>query len=131
MKKRSLLVTIALTGALAGGGLAGATSASAATCYGSYKSFYKSDGTQYAPTGNSYWSATSNCDDINIKIPNAKSVKVCFYKKPSGSLNYCQTNYKTTRANEWTAIATDVNDGTIYRFKFADADYNRSGFYAS
>lgn len=58
-------------------------------------------------------------------------MKVCFYNKPHPSLNYCQDNYKTTTANEWTTIATDVKDGTLFRFYFADPSTPWLGFYAA
>jgi hypothetical protein len=47
-------------------------------------------------------------------------VKVCFYAS-GGGLNYCQSSYKTTTAGEWKVIATDVIDGTKFKFQFASS----------
>ncbi|MFI6874668.1 hypothetical protein ACIBL6_14615 [Streptomyces sp. NPDC050400] len=123
MRKHKRLVTFALTGALAAAGLVGgtATSAGAAarSCYGEAWSYSKPSNTNFQPASALYF-ATDNCADINIKTNTSRRVKVCFYAS-GGGLNYCQSDYKTTTAGEWKAIATDVIDGTKFKFQFASS----------
>lgn len=129
MNVRKRLVAAAVTGVLAGGGLVGSTAgpAGAATqgevvaksCYGNAWSYSKPSGTLFSPSNTTYFT-TANCADINIKTGTSRKVKVCFYAS-GGGLNYCQDDYKTTTAGEWKVIASDVKDGTNFRFQFASS----------
>ncbi|MYX00230.1 MULTISPECIES: hypothetical protein [unclassified Streptomyces] len=117
LRKAAATLTASLT--LAGGAVvAGGGTANAATCYGG--ATYFSGETNYYPSSGTYVT-TSRCNDINIKVANlivtpSRKVKVCFYKS-NGALNYCQSNYTTTYGS-WTVVATDVKDGTRFRFAF-------------
>jgi hypothetical protein len=92
-------------------------SADAATCYGGAVSFKKKPNAKYDPPSG-WYKTTSRCNDINIKIGRypenllARDVKVCF---ENGG---CQSAYKRAKVDEWTVIATDVKDGTTFRFQF-------------
>ncbi|PGH47888.1 hypothetical protein [Streptomyces sp. Ru87] len=124
MNTHKRLVTFALTGTLAAAGLVGGTAGTAGaaeqgtqSCYGEAWSYSKPSGTNFQPSSTLYF-ATDNCADINIKTNTSRRVKVCFYAS-GGGLNYCQGSYKTTTAGQWKVIATDVIDGTKFRFQFA------------
>ncbi|MCT9075441.1 hypothetical protein [Streptomyces fulvoviolaceus] len=132
------LVTLAMTGALVSGGLIGATTAGAATqgeltaqsCYGSAHDYDTVAGYHYEPPADyDYYKATSNCADINIKTDTNRYVKVCFFTADNEFL-YCQESHKLTTAGEWKVIATNVNDGTRFKFHFR-SDAVSTGEYAS
>ncbi|MEU4606969.1 hypothetical protein AB0F43_28640 [Kribbella sp. NPDC023972] len=94
-------------------------SASAATCYGGAETFKKAEGAKYVP-GSGWYKTTSRCNDINIKVARegmsrGRNVRVCF---ENGG---CQSAYKLATVNEWTVIATNVKDGTTFRFQFETA----------
>jgi hypothetical protein len=94
-------------------------SASAATCYGGAETFKKATNARYVPSSG-WFKTTSRCNDVNIKvaregISRGRMVKVCF---ENGG---CQSAYKLAAANEWTVIATNVKDGTTFRFEFETA----------
>jgi len=94
-------------------------SADAATCYGGAETFKKPDNAKYAPTSG-WYKTTNRCNDINIQVAReglskGRNVKVCFQN------GGCQSAYKLAKANEWTVIATDVKDGTTFRFQFESA----------
>ena len=94
-------------------------SADAATCYGGAGSFKKANNAKYVPT-TGWYKTTSRCSDINIQVARegllkGRNVKVCFQN------GGCQSAYKLARAGEWTVIATDVKDGTTFRFQFETA----------
>lgn len=129
MNIRKRIAALALTGAVVGGGLIATTAATAGTagaatqgevvaqsCYGNAWSYSKPSGTPFSPTNTTYLT-TANCADINIKTNTDRKVKVCFYAG-GGGLNYCQPDYKSTKAGEWKVIASDVKDGTKFRFQF-------------
>jgi hypothetical protein len=121
MNTRNRLITLALASTLAAVGLVGSTgttagAASARSCYGDAWSYSKPSGTYFQPQSTTYF-ATENCADINIKTGTSRKVKVCFYAS-GGGLDYCQSSYKTTTAGEWKVIATDVIDGTKFKFQF-------------
>ncbi|MDQ0715697.1 hypothetical protein QFZ55_005149 [Streptomyces luteogriseus] len=125
MSIRKRFVAIAMTGALAGAGLVGSTTVAAGavtqgevtaqSCYQDW-TYDKPAGTRFMPEKYLYIT-TSNCADINIKTGTNRTVRVCFYAS-GGGLNYCQSSYKTTTAGEWKVIASDVKDGTKFRFEF-------------
>jgi hypothetical protein len=106
-----------------------AASADAATCYGGAESFKKQPDAKYAPTSG-WYKTTSRCNDINIKIGRypenlaSRNVKVCFQN------GGCQSADKRARVDEWTVIATDVKDGTTFRFQF-DTNVGVIGHYAA
>jgi hypothetical protein len=108
-------VLLAATGLTVGVG----QTATAATCYGGAESFKKANNAKYVPaTG--WFRTTSRCNDININVARegtlrGRMVKVCF---ENGG---CQSAYKLATANTWTVIATDVKDGTTFRFQFETA----------
>ncbi|MCD7443915.1 hypothetical protein K4B79_37620 [Streptomyces lincolnensis] len=128
---RKAASTLLAAATLAGGGvLAGAPTASAAssaTCYGG--AVYFSGESNYHPSSGTF-TTSSRCNDINIKILNllitpSRKVKVCFY--PSSQPAYCQSSY-TTATSDWKVVASDVRDGTKFRFYFestawVQADY--------
>ncbi|MBU6532254.1 hypothetical protein [Streptomyces mayonensis] len=125
MKTRNRLVTSVLTGSLAAASVvvgttadAGAAEQGAQSCYGNAWSYSKPSGTYFQPSSGALYFATGNCADINIKTNTSRKVKVCFYAS-GGGLNYCQSGYKTTTAGQWKVIATDVIDGTKFKFQFA------------
>jgi hypothetical protein len=99
------------------GGIA-AGQASAAGCYDSKKLFDKPGGNYSAPTGDGWFRTTSNCRDINVQsamwVEDGAYVKVCF--RTAG----CQDSWKWVPAGAagWKVIASDVKDGTDYRFRF-------------
>ncbi|WP_149827691.1 hypothetical protein [Streptomyces tailanensis] len=134
MRTPRLLVTLAMTGALVGGGLVGATSASAATCYSGATSYEKSSTTHYVPGGGKYHLTGPNCADINIKMSAPKEVKVCFYKKSADGmhvlLNYCQSSYKLPKSNKWLVVASNVKNNVLYKFYFKDISSKSLGWYA-
>ncbi|WP_328499679.1 hypothetical protein OG828_48825 [Streptomyces sp. NBC_00457] len=99
-------------------GLVAATSAGAATtCLGGAVTFTKPDGEYYQPSSPTVYKTTSRCADINLRLNTGKSVKVCFYKSDY-TLNYCQSNYTQVPWDNWTVVASDVNDGTLFRFRY-------------
>ncbi|WP_327353959.1 hypothetical protein [Streptomyces sp. NBC_01304] len=119
MKFSKNLVSLAAVGAIAGGGLVASTgTAQAASCYGGAVAYSKAAGAHYT----SMKTTSSRCNDINIKN-NGNSgtvfryVKVCFYNSDN-TLNYCQSSYKKAYTDKWKAVATDVADGTKYKFRF-------------
>ncbi|WP_030618186.1 hypothetical protein [Streptomyces fulvoviolaceus] len=138
MNIRKQLVTLAVTGALAGTGLIGtASTASAATCLGSAHSFTKAVDNHYHPPykENRFLATSSSCADINIKLSSAytENVKVCFYRA-GGDLNYCQSEEKSVAPGAWKVIATDVADNVLYKLYFGKAaayDRKITGSWAS
>ncbi|GAA1117748.1 MULTISPECIES: hypothetical protein [Streptomyces violaceusniger group] len=125
MRKSSRILVSAASGLLlATGGLMTATTAGAAetgnssvqACYDGARSYSKASGARYYPNPGSYLTTTSACNDINIKPKTDRYVAVCF--KPSSGSDYCQGSYKLAKANQWTAIATDVTNGTRFYFDF-------------
>lgn len=98
-----------------------ADSAQAATCYGGAEYFYKRSGVHSIPNGSGWWKTTSRCNDINLKpaswVSSGRNVKVCF--NPSSGNVYCQRQYTYVPAGSgWKVIASNVGDGTKYRFQF-------------
>ncbi|MGW1291630.1 hypothetical protein [Streptomyces sp. NPDC002533] len=129
MEIRKRFLAVAMTGALAGAGLIGGTAGTAGaaaqgdvvaqSCYGNAWTYSKRAGAYLQPESTTYFT-TANCADINIKTNTSRSVRVCFYSS-SGGLNYCQTSYKTTTAGQWKVIASNVLDGTHFKFEFASS----------
>jgi hypothetical protein len=118
MSVHKKIVSLAFATTLAGAGLIGsASTAGAASCYGSAHSYNKPANSSFLPNiVYGHLKSTSNCADINIK-PNApRYVRVCFV--PSNGDTYCQDGYTLAPADEWTEIATDVEDGTKFAFHF-------------
>ncbi|WP_415949701.1 hypothetical protein [Streptomyces sp. KLOTTS4A1] len=116
---RKAIAMLTATLSLAGAGvLAGAGTASAATCYGGESRFSK-DGGYYPASGR--LTTTYRCNDINVRFTNniitpSRKVKVCFY--PTSGSAYCQRNYTTVYGGNWATVATNVKDGTKFRLKF-------------
>lgn len=106
------------------------TPAAAATCYGGAQTYNLADGSYIYPNSTSSWLTTSSrCNDINFKPSNrSEYVRVCF-KLSSGSID-CQDRHKFADEDEWTVIATDVLDGTKFRFTFVSHG-PASGVYAA
>jgi len=103
-------------------------SAGAATCYGGAVKFTKPEKARYAPE-DTWFKTTNRCNDINLKLDGARSlpgrsVKVCFRGAP------CQTGYTYARPGSWTVIATNVKDGTQFKFLFEKSQL-ATGSYAS
>lgn len=96
----------------------GTTEASAGACYDSAVQVTKPDWSLYYPTGSARFKTTSACRDINLKenssnTTNGYYVRVCF---DNGG---CQSSYKwIANDDDWRVIASDVKDGTTYRFQF-------------
>jgi hypothetical protein len=91
--------------------------ASAATCYGTAKSYksslYDSGWFWY---GSTYPSTTSNCYDINVKPMNGRvQVRTCFL--PANGSGYCN-GWRTIESDTWGTAATDVLDGTKFYLNF-------------
>jgi hypothetical protein len=105
-------------------------SADAATCYGGAEPFKKRPSAKYQPSSG-WYKTTSRCNDINIKIGRypenlvSRNVKVCF---ENGG---CQSAYKRAKVEEWTVIATDVKDGTTFRFQFDTTSTGVIGHWAA
>ncbi|MGA5143402.1 hypothetical protein [Streptomyces azureus] len=138
MNLRKRFATVAMTGALIGGGLLGTSSAGAATqgevvaqsCYGNARGYTKASGTHIYPnypTAN-YLKTTSSCADINIKTDTDRYVKVCFLDMSGGK--ECQADYKLAKAGSWKVVATNVKDNTEYQFYFR-SDAKSTGHYAA
>lgn len=108
-------VLLATAGLTVGAG----QTASAATCYGGAETFKKATNAKYAPTSG-WFKTTSRCNDINLMVARegqlkGRNVRVCF---ENGG---CQSAYTLAERDEWTVIATDVKDGTTFRFQFETA----------
>lgn len=117
-KMGALVAALALT---TGGLVAvGMQSASAAGCYDSAVSFAHVPGEHRSPSGGGKFTATSACNDINLRTGSSIGVKVCFY--PRSGKNYCQTEWTSARAGQWTVVATDVRPGTKF-----ELDWYHSG----
>lgn len=138
MNLHKRFATVAMTGALIGGGLLATGSATAATsgetvaqsCYGNAKTYTKAAGTQIYPNYPTffYLKTTSSCADINIKTNTNRYVKVCFLVTGGG--RNCQAEYKLTTAGSWKVIAANVKDNTQYQFHFR-SDAKSTGSYAA
>lgn len=100
-----------------------ATTASAASCYGGAVSKTFDMGTDEAAHYFGPYYASSQCNDINLKLTSWGNgdpfVKVCFYPSSGGS--YCQSSdrrfEKSKDLNKWRVIATNVKPGTKYKIK--------------
>ncbi|MEU4602085.1 hypothetical protein AB0F43_03795 [Kribbella sp. NPDC023972] len=116
---RIALATGLLTAATVTIGGIAASQASAAGCYDSKKFFEKKSGTTLVPQGISWFRTTSNCRDINVQsamwMETGANVTVCFRR--SG----CQDRWTWIPAGGkgWKVVASNVKDGTDYRFEFA------------
>ncbi|WP_329385941.1 hypothetical protein [Streptomyces sp. NBC_01716] len=111
----------------AAGTISGATTAAAApqgentvlACYDTAKSYSKSANYLYYPTGyptGTWLTTTSNCADINIRPNTNRYIKVCF--DPSSGAPYCQSAHKYALSGQWNTIATNVANGTKFKFQF-------------
>lgn len=87
----------------------------AATCYGQKKKYNISIGV--GVTG--LMRTTSHCDDINIQSINRNALaRGCFYRKADPQeLLYCGS-LKTVQQNQWTVLATNVQDDQPFRVQF-------------
>ncbi|WP_344052062.1 hypothetical protein [Streptomyces thermoalcalitolerans] len=120
IRLRSRVIGILTAAALAAGALTVAvgTPASAATCYGSAKS-YKSSlyDNGWFWYGSVYPTTTPNCYDINVKPTNGRiQVRTCFL--PTKGNAYCN-GWRTIENNTWGTAATDVLDGTKFYLNFS------------
>lgn len=120
-----------LVGAPATGAPEAASVTAASTCYGGQKYFSAEVG--YHPTGSGRLTATSNCNDINVKFTNnmitpSRKVRVCFY--PSSGSSYCQSNYTTISGSQWKVVATNVKSGTKFRLQFPSGNGLSQGYWA-
>jgi hypothetical protein len=100
-----------------------------AACHDGDVSFTKAADNYYYPTSSTgRLTTSSNCNDINFRYTNggSRNVKVCFY--PSSGGVDCQDEWKRVDSN-WAVIATDVLDGTKYRFRFG-LSHEANGQYA-
>ena len=119
---RSATVVLGMVMASTGMLVATAEDAHAATCYGGAQHFIKKDRVHDIPTGSGWWKTTSRCNDINLQKsykqpgsthPPATAVMVCF--RTTG----CQSSWtKIPESGTWFTVATNVKDGTDYRFRF-------------
>jgi hypothetical protein len=123
-----LFSAVFVGGALAVAPAASANESGALSCYGSARSYSKPAGNRWYPQGGPYLTATSNCNDINIKPNATTSIAVCFL--PSSGGTSCQSSFKTAPAGQWTVVATDVRDGTRFYFDFGSTTAN-SGVWAA
>lgn len=106
--------------------IAAAESLAMQSCYGSAKSYSTTKSSVFYPPG--WWlSTTSNCSDINLKSAMNRNVRVCFLTSSQGVA--CQ-QYWTLVTSEWTVVAFDVQDNSVYKFEFASAQ-NSGGSYAA
>ncbi|MFJ4735271.1 hypothetical protein ACIP6V_23860 [Streptomyces sp. NPDC088770] len=114
MRIRSRAMTVLAAAVLTGGGLTAVTStpASAATCYGSAKTYYTNDSWEW-PVGGTYATATSNCTDINVKPTDRDMlVQTCFLK--TGTCN----GWHSLKKGTWGVAATNVLSGTKFYLDF-------------
>jgi len=126
----AVALVLAATG-LTVGAVAVAGPADAATCHGGAKEFsipwYY--GSFYLPSSGT-WTTSNRCKDINLKFTNANidyEVRVCFF--PSSGGMSCQGSYKKVR-NSWKVVASDVKDGTKFKFQFRSEPPALHGFAA-
>lgn len=130
MRKIALLLATAATmGSLAvGGGIASADALTVQACYDNAKPYSKPAGHIYVPTNGGWFTTTSNCADINIKPYGNRTVRVCF--NPSSGPDYCQPRFTTVTEGAWGVVATNVANGTKFKFDFLFPSAG-SGFYAA
>ncbi|MEV6113947.1 hypothetical protein AB0L59_15865 [Streptomyces sp. NPDC052109] len=102
-----------------------ATPRTATSCYGDAHSYAKADGNAWYPGNGSWLHTTSSCSDINIKPNTDRYVAVCWV-----TTKKCQGTYTLAPAGQWTAVATDVLDGTTFYFVFRSTAYS-SGYWAA
>jgi hypothetical protein len=132
-KRRRTIATLAAAIALVSGAmLAGAPTASAATCYEGERFFASSAGLY--PSGSDRLTTTARCNDINVRFANniltpSRRVRVCFYPSSGGS--YCQANYTTISGSSWKVVATNVLDNTKFRLQFPDSNGFSQGYWAA
>ncbi|MCA6096046.1 hypothetical protein LE181_28275 [Streptomyces sp. SCA3-4] len=122
--------------ALAAGSLMGSASVAGAddasaqrpeqlkSCFDHAHTYYKESGAY----GTGMGTTTSNCGNINIKPKTTRDVKVCFY--PKNESPFCQGQYTTAKANEWTSIAFNVLDDSDFNFLFR-SDAQSDGWWAA
>jgi len=122
--RKKITALVLASGIAAAGLISAAPTASAATCYEGRVVFNKDAGDYYLPDSPTFYKTTNRCADINISTNMSRDIKVCFYKSDY-SLNYCQANYTTTTASQYTVIASDVNDGVLFRFRFRTSGYSQ------
>jgi hypothetical protein len=131
-KRAARLVATTFGVVLAAAGItvaSGTSEASAAGCYDSAVSVTKKSTSLYAPADSSRFKTTSACKDINLK-ENASGVPDGFYVRVCFDNGGCQSSYKWVANNsDWRVIASDVKDGTTYRFQFKH--YEASVFYVA
>ncbi|MBB1256650.1 hypothetical protein [Streptomyces alkaliterrae] len=130
MRKRTTGVAAVVGGLVLAAGALSATSTAATaaestdrigvqSCYGSAKSYTKPAGQHYYPSGypgGTWLTATTNCNDINIRPNSDRYVKVCF--NPSSGSPYCQSSNTWAPSGKWTVVATNVRSGTKFKFRF-------------
>ncbi|MDN0194443.1 hypothetical protein [Streptomyces sp. S.PNR 29] len=127
MKSRKAAVVASALAMTLSGLVAGGTTAGAATqsdvgiqaCYDTARSYYKPEGSYYYPSGypgGTWLTATSNCNDINIRTNSNRWVRVCF--DPTSGSPYCQDEYTYAESGQWAVIATAVLNGTKFKFQF-------------
>jgi hypothetical protein len=132
-KHRRTIATLAAAIALVSGAmLAGAPTASAATCYGGEEFFVSNPGLY--PSGSGRLTTSSRCNDINVRFTNniftpSRRVRVCFYPTSGGS--FCQSNYTTISGSGWKVVATDVLDNTKFRLQFPESNGLSQGYWAA
>lgn len=137
-----LVAAVALTGAALltapAAGAAGpetrtaaGTTAVAASCYGGER-YIPTTSPGFYPSGSSRLTTSSRCNDINLRITNndsnGKKVRVCFY--PSSGGLQCQSSWKRVYGSSWRVIATDVRDGTRFKFQFSHTTGSVRGYWA-
>lgn len=113
---------VAMVGTLLGGALAQPSPASAAvTCYGGAVNWTYSGGTKELGP----YTASSRCIDINLKT-NSNYVVACvvFIDRT----NLCNRNDTMQVVGpQWTAIATDVLNGTRFKVRLKSYGLDASG----
>jgi hypothetical protein len=122
-----------MTAATLVGLAAAAPAASAANACYDGKANYDVRG-YWMPEGRDWFGKTSSrCRDINIWPNSTTNAKICFYRS-DGSLLYCQDGpTKEAKAGEWTVLATNVQDGQLFKihFPYSNSNSRHTGAFAA
>ncbi len=120
MRSRTLRVLAAA--ALTAGGLTALTAPTAVaagtavqSCLGTAKSFTSTESVPARWPASGSVTATSNCNDINVKPTIGDDVRTCFL--PSSGGTTCNA-WRPISGGTWGLAATDVKDGTKFYVQF-------------
>lgn len=130
LRKIAIAIAVAATagGLITGSGPAAADDFTVQACYDNAKPYNKPSGPASFPYNGTWLTATANCNDINIRPHQTTTVYVCF--APSSGGVSCQTRLTHVSAGSWGVVATNVANGTRFRFEFLFPTA-QSGVYAA